>query len=79
MTIVILIFIKSYYMMYLNLYLEVLSMYFKIIPKEKMYIQQDGMDENFSYAVFLKYQGSFPRSGFSFKVFYPSSKTVEDR
>uniref|UniRef100_A0A8C6WA18 DNA polymerase epsilon subunit n=1 Tax=Nannospalax galili TaxID=1026970 RepID=A0A8C6WA18_NANGA len=23
--------------------------------------------------------GSFPRSGFSFKVFYPSSKTVEDR
>lgn len=22
--------------------------------------------------------GSFPRSGFSFKVFYPSSKTVED-
>lgn len=24
-------------------------------------------------------QGSFPRSGFSFKVFYPSNKTVEDR
>lgn len=22
--------------------------------------------------------GSFPRSGFSFKVFYPSNKTVED-
>lgn len=66
-------------MMYLKLYLEMLSMYFKIMPKEKMYIQEGDMDENFSYDVFLKYQGSFPRSGFSFKVFYPSSKTVEDR
>lgn len=56
-----------------------LSIYFKIMPKEKTYVQEDGMDENVSYAVFLKCQGSFPRSGFSFKVFYPSSKTVEDR
>lgn len=27
----------------------------------------------------LSFQGSFPRSGFTFKVYYPSNRTVEDR
>lgn len=33
----------------------------------------------YTFVVYFSSQGSFPRSGFSFKVFYPSNKTVEDR
>lgn len=37
------------------------------------------ISKQYLFLTCLLCQGSFPKSGFSFKVYYPSNRTVEDR